>query len=262
MADRRTRRRHSSAPSTCGRGYWPGHHWLGRLYISQGAYESAATQFRLVIAAAPDNHQGYNNLGYVYARLDRPQESRQMFEKSLGLEPEDNRVAFLNLGTAYFDESRFADAATMFEKALKRRDDDYLAWANLAYSYASGVDPSRAGECFGRAIGLAEKQRQRTPADAQLLCRLAGYYAAVGERDKGRAALGEALAAGSEDPQVIAGIAGAWEDLGERERALEWVARALDRGVPPSRFENRPTLRGLVADERYRRMVDSHASRP
>lgn len=243
-------------------GYWPGYHWLGRLYISQGAYESAATQFRLVISAAPENHQGYNNLGYVYERLDRLQESRQMFETSLTLEPEENRVAFLNLGTAYFDESRFADAAAMFEKALKRRDDDYLAWANLAYSYASGVDPPRAQECFGRAIGLAEKQRQKTPADPQLLCRLASYYAAVGERDKGRAALGEALVTGSEDPQIIVGIAGAWEDLGDRERALEWVGRALDKGVSPSRFGKRPTLRGLVADERYRRMVERHAGRP
>jgi hypothetical protein len=54
---------------------------------------------------------------------------------------------------------------------------------------------------------------------------------------------------------VIGNIAGTWEDLGERDRALEWVGRAFDRGVLPSRFENRPLLRGLVADERYRALV-------
>jgi tetratricopeptide (TPR) repeat protein/TolB-like protein len=238
-------------------GYWPGYHWLARLYLSQSAYESAATEFRHVIESAPDNHQGYNNLGYVYARLNRRQESQEMLEKSLAIEPTDNPFAFLNLGTLYFEDARFADAADLFEKALKLRSDNYLMWGNLAYAYKFGPTPEKAPDCFHRAVELAERQRQKTPGDAQLLCRLAAYEAAVGEQKKGMEALTAAVAGKPDEPQTIASIAGAYEDLGERERALEWVGRAFDRGVEPSRFEKQPSLRGLLADERYRKLADA-----
>jgi hypothetical protein len=46
-----------------------------------------------------------------------------------------------------------------------------------------------------------------------------------------------------------------YEDLGDREHALRWVEVALRGAVPPSRFENRPSLRTLVHDERYRQLV-------
>jgi tetratricopeptide (TPR) repeat protein len=238
-------------------GYWPGYHWLARLYLSQGAYESAAVEFRHVIESARDNHQGYNNLGYVYARLNRRQESQEMFERSLTVEPKDNPFAFLNLGTLYFEDARFADAAVLFEKALKLRSDDYLMWGDLAYAYKFGPNPEKAPACFRRSIELAEKQREKTPADAQLLCHVAGYYAAAGERAKGMEALAAAIAANPAEPQTVASIGAVYEDLGERERALEWVGRAFGKGAQPSEFENQPSLRALIADERYRKLADA-----
>jgi eukaryotic-like serine/threonine-protein kinase len=238
-------------------GYWPGYHWLARLYLSQGAYESAATEFRHVIESAPGNQQGYNNLGYVYRRLDRRQESQEMFERSLAIEPKDNPFAFLNLGTLYFEDARFADAAALFEKALTLRSDDYLMWGNLAYAYKFGLTPAKAAESFRRAIELAEKQRLKTPDDPALLCRLADYYAATGERAKGMETLAAAIAAKPVEPPTMASVAAAYEDLGERERALEWVGRAFDKGVQRNEFENQPALRALIADERYRKLVDA-----
>ena len=45
-------------------------------------------------------------------------------------------------------------------------------------------------------------------------------------------------------------------DLKEREAAFEWIGRALRQGGRRSRIESHPSLRDLVADERYQRMVD------
>ncbi len=58
------------------------------------------------------------------------------------------------------------------------------------------------------------------------------------------------------DPQLMAQIAETFEDVGDRENALEWVARSFAMGISPSRFEIRPTLRELVADERYQQLVE------
>jgi len=237
-------------------GYWPGYHYLALLHLARGETEAAATEFRHVVEAAPLNHKGYNNLAYVYDQLGRKGESLAALERSVELEPEDNPVAFVNLGKLYFDDARFADAAALFERACGLRPDNYHTWGNLAYSYASGVDPTRIEEAARSAIALAEAALEERPDDPALLCHLAGYHALVGEREKGIELLERAIQADPQDSKIIGNIAGTWEDLGDRDHALEWVERAFAAGVLPSRFENRPLLRGLVADERYRRLVE------
>ena len=85
---------------------------------------------------------------------------------------------------------------------------------------------------------------------------LAAYYAMVDERIKGLELIEVTVAGNPENPQLIAHVAEAFEDLGERDRALEWVQRAFDAGMSPSKFEDRPTLRDLVADPRFRQMAN------
>ena len=240
-------------------GYWPGYHWLAVLYLSQGATEAAATEFRHVIESAPDNYKGYNNLAYTYDQLGLRAESLAALEHSVELEPKNNPVAFVNLGKLHFDDARFGDAAALFQRALALRPGDYLTWGNLAYSYASGVDLDRVEEAARKAIRLAETKLEENPNDPSLLCYLAGYHALVSERQRGVQLLETAVKADPQDPKIIGNIAGTWEDLGDRDRALEWVERAFARGVPPSRFENRPLLRGLVADPRFQTLVEKRA---
>lgn len=240
-------------------GYWVTHHWLAMLHLGAGDFEAAALEFKEVKECAPGFPAGYNNLGLVYHRLGRIDAAREVFEESLRVEPDDNYTALVNLGTVYFETGRFDDAAGMFERALELDATNHVAWGNLAFSRASsGRGPDRAVDAFNRAIELAEEQRRRTPGDADLLCTLATYYAAVDRPDEASAAVEEAIATNPTDPQLIGDIAGALEDLGQRDRALEWVERAFAAGIPPSRFENRPTLRELVADERYRSLVSAH----
>lgn len=234
-------------------GFFLGHFWLGQLYLAQGRYEAAAVEFRRVIEAAPRYTGGYNNLGSVYFFLGRSEEARSLYEQSLEIEPTGNYYAYSNLGTLYFESSRFADAAATFERALEIRSDDYRVWGNLGHSYASGAEPGRAEKPFRQAISLAEERRQKLPADdPELLTFLAGYYAAVGERERAAGVLALAVACSPVEPRIIADIAEAFEDVGDRDRALEWVDRAFGAGVAPARFESRPALRDLVSDERYR----------
>jgi serine/threonine-protein kinase len=237
-------------------GFWPDHHWLAELYSAQGRYDAAVTQYRRVVELAPLYDGGYNNLGTMFLFLDRNSEAIEVFEQSVEVEPEGNFYAFANLGTVYFAESRFADAAQMFERAVAIKADEHWLWGNLGYAYQSGIDPGRAESPFRRAIKLAEEDlRRSTQENPQLLAVLAGYYAAVGDSERGVALVERAAAAGSKDPQVVAGITEAFEDLGERDRALEWVRNAFELGVAPSWFERRPSLRNLLADERYRRLA-------
>jgi tetratricopeptide (TPR) repeat protein/predicted Ser/Thr protein kinase len=241
-------------------GYWLPHHLLAQLYREQGKYEAAANQDREAVACAPQLTRNYNNLGAMYFYLGRFDDARDVFERSLAIEP--SRSALSNLGTLYFESTRYADAATMYERALKLDDTRYLTWGNLAYTYKFGVAPDKAEGCFRRAVELGEKAREASPRDPRVLADLASYYAMLDQRERGLVLLEQALAENPKESQLIALVAETFEDLGDRNRALDWVARSFEAGVSPSRFEGRPTLRGLVADERYRRLADERRRSP
>ena len=235
-------------------GYWPSHDQLGKLYLDQGKYEAAATEFREVITCAPELTRGYNNLGTVLFYLGRNAEARLVFERSLAIAP--SRSALSNLGNLYFESARYADAAHMFERALEEDDSRYLTWGNLGFAYKFVPAPEEAEKCFRRAVELAEKAHESSPHDLWAAVDLADYYAMLGNRQRGRQLIAQVVAEGPTEPQLIAQVAEVCEDLGDRERALEWVARALHSGVPSSRFENRPNLRELVADPSFRELVE------
>jgi len=234
-------------------GYWPSHDQLGRLYLDQGKYEAAATEFRQVIACAPGLTRGYNNLGTVLFYLGRKDEAREVFEHSLAIAP--SRTALSNLGTLYFESARYADAAHMLERALDKDDSRYLTWGNLAFAYKFLPDPEKAESRFRRALELAEKEHESSPHDLWVTVDLADYNAMLGDRARGRQLIDQVVAEGPTEPQLIAQIAEVYEDLGDRGKALVWVGRALRSGVSPARFESRPTLRELVADPRYHELV-------
>jgi serine/threonine protein kinase/tetratricopeptide (TPR) repeat protein len=237
-------------------GYWPDHDALAKLYIVQGKYEAAAIQFRHVTECVPEFAVGYAMLGGVSMYLEKTEAARELFERSLELEP--TYAALSNLGTLHFEASRFADAAAMYELALEKDQENYVLWGNLAYAYMFGDQSDQAEATFTRAVELAEAQRSQTPDDLSLRADIADYYAMLGETSRGRDIIEQVVVADPSNPQLIAWIAEVFEDLGEREQALEWVGRSFAAGIPPSKFEGRPTLRGLVADERYQALVEQY----
>jgi tetratricopeptide (TPR) repeat protein len=81
-----------------------------------------------------------------------------------------------------------------------------------------------------------------------------------GERERALELVERAVRLDPREPTVIATVGETLEDLGDRERALEWIGRALLLGVPRSHFETHPSLRGLVADERYQRLATDPSS--
>jgi hypothetical protein len=80
-------------------------------------------------------------------------------------------------------------------------------------------------------------------------------------RERGYELVEQAVAEQPQNPQLIAQIAENFEDLGDRERALEWIDRSFEAGISPERFEGRPTLRELLADERYQLLVQERTDR-
>jgi len=233
--------------------YWVGHDRLGRLHLARGANEAAVTQFRHITESAPQNALGFVKLGGVFLYLGEFEKAEQALLHSLKIEP--TSYALSNLGALYFDTARFADSAASLNRALEIDSNDYRLWGNLAYAYRFGSEAVQAEGAFRHAVEMAEEQRAAQPDDISIAIHLAGYYAMLDEPRRGLALLEPAAASEPTDPQLIAAIAEAFWDLGETEKALEWVDRSFRAGIKRGYFEDRSTLRDLVADPRYQALV-------
>jgi tetratricopeptide (TPR) repeat protein len=236
--------------------FWEGHYYLGYVEYIRGRYQATANAWRAASSCAPERGRMYAILGAAYHALDRRAQAREMMRRAIDVSGGTDYVALTNLATLYFEDALYAEAAVTFRQALEIEDDKYELWGGLAWSIASGVDPEQAAEPFARAAELAELELVKTPEDGALLTNLAGYYGMLGDLDRGLELNERAVALQPEDPKVMAAIGETFEDLGDRDRALEWIGRALGGGAAPARFETHPSLRDLVADPRYQRLVE------
>jgi tetratricopeptide (TPR) repeat protein len=231
--------------------YWVGYHEFGQYCYRRGDHETAAEQFRKVVALNPGNAYGHLNLGTVLWALGRPDEAAAMFRRSLAAEP--NYRAYNNLSIVLYMQHQYAEAAAACEQALVLNDTSYRTWATLGNaSYWLPGRREAALEAFARAAALAEQQRQFTPRDAWLLTSLAGYYAILGQGDRARPLIAEALQIAPADARVAYFAGHAYEQLGDREQALAWIDQALQNGYSRSDVQNDPFLEELRRDRRFR----------
>ena len=236
--------------------YWGGYNDLGIFYYRHTRYEEAIDQFRRVVDLTPDNYRGYSNLGGIYYFLKRWPDARQMFERSLALKK--TYGACSNLGTLYYKEGAYTNAARTYEMASELNDKDYRVWGNLAAAYYwAPREREKAKKAYQHAIELAEQQLTVNPKEADVLSQLAGYYAMVGENTRSETLIKKALGFGSGNSQVMYFASAAYEQMGNREKALQWIGEALRNGYAVSEIEHEPELRALMADKRFRSLLQN-----
>ncbi len=187
--------------------------------------------------------------------LERWGDARDMFEQSLTIRKSYN--IYSNLGTLYYIEGKFEDAARTYEQAIELNGNDYLTWGNLAAAYY-GIHgkKDKAIETYKRAIEIAEGQLKINPNDPDVISNLASYYADVGNVTKSLSLLEKSLQMAPDNVQVIYRAATTYEHLGSRDKALHWIGIAIQNGYSRSEIENQPELKELVADDRYKQLIE------
>jgi serine/threonine protein kinase/tetratricopeptide (TPR) repeat protein len=233
--------------------FWEPYWQLARMMYDRGDLFSAATWFRIATEVAPDNQWNSNGYGSVMYELERRDEARAAFERSVELKP--SFIALSNLGTLEFEEGRFGAAVQHFERALDEDPGDRATWTYLGTAQHFGGRPESAVRAFQRAVEIGEGDLAESPDDPEILASVAGSYGMLEEFERGlelarRAALQEGMR-----PVVMGSLAEAFEDLGERDAALEWIVKAFDNGLKPVWVERRPSLQDLRNDPRYEAAV-------
>lgn len=216
---------------------------LGVALVAQGNLEQASQELTQVVEQAPQNLEARQLLAQVRMRLQDPDGALRVLVPAIATNGDDSRLASL------FDGARTqagADRQTleMLENAVKNAPDSKGLQLQLASAYLQAGAADKAAALLRRVTsgGAADARREslllqaitqsegvaaaRAHVQSLLAARgnepavtsiAAGFYARVGEFDKGRALLMEALAKKPKQQELLFALA-----------RVEWTARRGD----------------------------------
>jgi eukaryotic-like serine/threonine-protein kinase len=241
--------------------YWAGYNQLGNFYYVRGRYEEAATQFRKVTELTPDNMRGHNNLGAMYLHLLRPAEASAALKRVVEIEP--TSAGYSNLGAALFFCKDYDGANEAYRQAIQRDSSDYRLWGNLAGSqfYTPG-ERENSVATYRRAIRLAEQNRVVDPRDRSVLSHLADFYSALGMKEKALSFVALALEGSKKDPAILERAAWTYLAIGDTTKARWYIKSAVDAGFSPHLIALNPVIQELLTDEEIRTLVQGSGVAP
>jgi tetratricopeptide (TPR) repeat protein len=171
---------------------------IGNTYFGRQEYEAAVRHFVKATSINPSFSQPYNQLGYAYRFLEKPNDAETAFKKYIQLIPDDpnpyDSYAELLMKLGRFDESIKA-----YEKALALDPNFVASHIGIGNNHLSAGRPSEARAAFARLAAVARNTGERRQArfwtaasyvhegatDKAIEELRAGYALAQAERDAG-----------------------------------------------------------------------------
>ena len=148
----------------------------GVAMFQHGYLEQAEESFQQVVAAKPDDAEGYYNLGTLSLRRNDFEQARQYLKQTLKLKP-NYPEAWNNLGMMDAQQGRAAEAIQDFQQSLQLRPDYAIALLNLGNVYRRQGSLDKAQECLTKALELQ-------PDDPEVNYSLGMFYAQQNQMDR------------------------------------------------------------------------------
>ncbi|HEV2988826.1 MAG TPA: tetratricopeptide repeat protein [Candidatus Angelobacter sp.] len=234
---------------------WLSRDQLGQIYYSHARYNEAERYFREAADLAPDDPMAWVNLGAIDLAHGRYSDSIPFLQKAASLKQDAG--AYSNLGIALLYLGRNAESIAAFEKATTLLPNNHLMWRNLGDAYAKVGNKAKAADAYQRAIKASEKDLADRPHDGKVLESLALYDAKLGETEKAKLRLAQAMAFLPKDPQGLLDLAIIYELTGNRQKALDALQSAVKSGFSKSEIQNAIELDNLRKDKRYSGIMES-----
>ncbi len=124
---------------------------LGQLFLQQGMFDAALTQFQDLQTREPNSAQAHQGIGHVYLQQGKLREAETALTKAIALEPSSWLSQNL-LGLVYDQEQRHTDAITAYKAALALRPREPGVLNNLGLAYALNGDHEAAIQAYEEAV--------------------------------------------------------------------------------------------------------------
>src|SRR5437016_11951152 len=167
----------------------------GVAMFQRGYLEQAASSFKQVIAAKPEDPEAYYNLGTLYLRRNSLQDARHDLEQTVKLRP-NHPEAWNNLGMVAAQEGRTDEAIRNFKQSLVLRPTYAIALANLGNIYRRQGDFEEGEKLLNRALEI-------TPDDPEINYSLGMLYAEQNQLEQAARYLEKAVSLRPDYPDAL-----------------------------------------------------------
>ena len=131
---------------------------LALLYDETDQIDKAEKILLKYINTNPDQADGYNFLGYLFAeRGIRLEEAERLIEKALKLNPESGDIVD-SMGWVYYQTGRYQEALEMLEKALLIKGDEAVILEHLGDTYQKLEEKEKAIGAYKKALEIADEK--------------------------------------------------------------------------------------------------------
>ena len=232
---------------------WNGYNNLGNFYGQIGRFQDAITQYRRALEMTPENSAIYGNLANVYMDMDGPgteAAAEAALKRSIAISP--SYFAYGNLGFLYLKQHRFEESIEATKKGLDLNDQSDDLWGNLTAAYEWVKENGNADSARARAIALLSQVVKVNPQNAEAQATLAALQAKNGQREKALDGIRISLALSPGSKYVLSQVADAYELLGDREDAIRSLKAALVNGLHVQQEAGDPEIQGVLSDRRFK----------
>jgi tetratricopeptide (TPR) repeat protein len=130
-----------------------GYYNLGTLNLRRNDLKQARSYLEQTLKLRPNYPEAWNNLGMIAAQEGQAEEAIKDFQQSLLLRP-GYGTALLNLGNIYRREKLFSQSQELLNQALAAQPDDPEVNYSLGMLYAQQGQMQQAGDYLRRAVEL------------------------------------------------------------------------------------------------------------
>lgn len=110
------------------------------------------------IVKNPKDINAYIKLSVFYIQRQKWADAKEVLLEALKVDPENDKV-LNNMGVVWFKLKRYNNSITAFEKSLHKNENVAHRYVNLGLSMAAIGENSKAADYFSRAISLDPEQK-------------------------------------------------------------------------------------------------------
>lgn len=235
---------------------WRPHWFLGVIANVMKSDSLAISHFREVTRLAPDNSDGWVNLGSMFLERGEVGNAISILEEGKSKAGEDFRILFL-LGVSLQRSQRHTDAIPLLENAVKLNSRDVNALSALALSYeelkrhedsdriyeeALKVDPSNhlllnnfgyslaeRGIQLDRSLRMATEAVSQQPENSSYLDTIGWVYFKLGQYVEAEMYIRKAIEKSESSSVILEHLGDVYAKTGKKEQAIEYWRKALER---------------------------------
>ena len=233
---------------------WRGYNAFGGYYYNRQQNQQALAMYNQVVKLRPDLPTGHANLGAVYFRLEEFDKSKSMLESAASIDSSSYQV-WSNLGTLYYYDGLLDRSVNAFEIALKLNPTNYRLLGNYAAALRLLGSKRLSEEKYLQAASRIEENLKVSPNDPELISTLACFYADLSRKKEAVVLILQAIKLAPRDADVLGRAVAVYELVGDRQRALDWLAKALENGYSPTPISYDPELKKLRGDPQCQKLM-------